>query len=348
MKIIYCIASLHQSGGTERVITTKINYLVEQMNYKVYVVMCKSEKTPFFPLSSKVELISLNITSKTDYCRQLSELLFHIRPDITICTGGAEISFLNRIKDGSYKILEFHFTKNFLINFVKGIRHLRFKKLHLLKVWWLQKKLVYQARKFDKVVGLTERDVKLWGNPSNMTFIYNPLSFRSVEKSTTEHKKIIAVGSFTPAKGMDQLVEAFGKIAYRFPEWKLSLFGSGQDYGLLKNLIIKYHIENQVDLNESCKDIAKEFIGSGIYAFPSRSDGFGLVLTEAMECGLPVVAFDCECGPREIVSERTGILVPPQDINTFARALERLMNDADLRKSMGQCAQKEVARFLCR
>ena len=144
---------------------------------------------------------------------------------------------------------------------------------------------------------------------------------------------------------MDLLIEAFGKIAHKHQEWTLEIYGSGQDYELLKYLIKKYAIENQVTICSPVPDIKERLLESSIYAFPSRSDGFGLVITEAMECGLPCVAFDCECGPREIVSPDTGILIPPQDTNEFSVALERLICDTGLRESMGTNATKEVTRF---
>lgn len=345
MKIVYCIRSLHQSGGTERVLTTKMNYLADQKNYEIHVIMQDGIGTPFFTLSPKILLHNLHEPDISKYKKALTSLLLQLKADIVICTGGSEISFLWKISDGSKKIYEFHYTKNFLINFVKGIRKIRFKQLHLLKVWLQQKRIGYYTRKFDKVVGLTQRDVHLWGDPKNMTYIYNPLSFRSKTKSSLQNKKIIAVGSLTPAKGMDLLIEAFGKIAHKHQEWTLEIYGSGQDYELLKYLIKKYAIENQVTICSPVPDIKERLLESSIYAFPSRSDGFGLVITEAMECGLPCVAFDCECGPREIVSPDTGILIPPQDTNEFSVALERLICDTGLRESMGTNATKEVTRF---
>ena len=345
MKLAYCIKSLQPSGGTERVLTTKMNYLADYTDCSVYVILQDEMGEPFFPLSPLVQKVSLNSKNRREYRVALKSTLKTIHPDVTICVGGDELSFINDIDDGSKKVLEFHYTKNFLVNFVKGIRRIRFKSLHLLKVWLLQKRLAYYVKKFDLVVGLTARDVKLWGSPSNMTYVYNPLSFRSSRKSTTQNKEIISVGSFTPAKGMDLLVEAFGRIAPRYPDWKLSLYGSGQDYELLKDLISKYHIEEQVSLHEPVLNIGEKMVESSIYAFPSRSDGFGLVLTEAMECGLPCVAFDCECGPREILTKDTGILVPPQNIDEFGRALAKLMDSEELRQQMGYAATKEVTRF---
>lgn len=344
MKIVYLIDSLHQSGGTERVLTTKANWLADNGN-DVTFVLRNEVGTPFFLLSDKITVRSLHLDSKWEYRKTLANVLDEIKPDITISVGGCETGWLYKLNDGSKKILEFHYTKNFLVNFVNGIRKLRFKKLHLLKVWMMQKNLVRHSRHYDKLVGLTKRDVDLWGNPTNMTYIYNPLSFRSERKSDCKAKRIIAVGSLTPAKGMDQLIEAFGLIAHKYPDWHLDIYGSGQDHGLLLELIQKYDIAGQVDIHEPVPNIGDKLVDSSIYAFPSRSDGFGLVITEAMECGLPTVAMDCECGPREIVTLETGLLVSDKDIMKFSEALEILMTDENQRIQMGHNAQHEVKRF---
>lgn len=345
IKIVYCLSSLKSSGGTERVITTKANFLSALPEYKVYIVLKNGAEDSFFSLSQNVECIALGAESEKEYRKKLTAVLYGIKPHITISAGGSELSYLPRLRDGSKKIFEFHYTRNFLINFVRGIKSIRFKQLHLLKVWLLQKRLFFHARRFDKLVLLTERDRALWHYPPHSVSIYNPLSFRSVQKSTTRQKTIIAVGSFTPAKGMDRLVEAFGRIAPEYPEWRLELYGAGQDLPLLKSLIRKYALEERASLNPPCRNIGEKLVEAGIYAFPSRSDGFGLVLTEAMECGLPLVAFDCECGPREILTPDSGILVPQDDIALFARALARLMSDDELRARMGELAQCEVSRF---
>lgn len=347
MKIVYCIESLVKSGGTERVLTTKLNWLVENDTVEVWVVTLQEEQKPFFPLSAKVKRKML-LVSKGDrvgYKEALYKVLCELKPDVTVHVAGMSERVLPTLDDDSAKVMEFHYTKNFLVNFVKGIHHIRFRSLHLLKMRWLQWCLAQTAKKYDRLVGLTARDVMLWGSPKNMTYIYNPLSFRSEQKSTCKEKRIIAVGSFTPAKGMDQLLQAFGQIAHKHPGWVLDIYGSGQDYNLLLQLIEKYNLSGQVTIHEPCANIADKLLESSIYAFPSRSDGFGLVITEAMECGLPTVAMDCECGPREIVTPQTGIVVPDKDIEAFARALETLMDDEELRCRMGQAAQQEVARF---
>ncbi len=347
MKVIYFIDSLTNSGGTERVTTTKMNWLARHGGVEVYAVTLRENEQPFFKLDDGVNRIGLDVKrgDSNRYRVEMERIVADIQPDVCIAVAGMSVGTLYKLSDTSKKVIEFHYTKNFLVNFVKGIKHIRLKWLHVAKMYWLQWKLQHTAHHYDCMVGLTKRDVVLWGNPKNMTYIYNPLSFRSERKSMCENKKIIAVGSWTPAKGMDQLIEAFGLIANRHKDWTVDLYGSGQDERLLKDRIKQYGIENQVHLNAPCKNIGEKLVNASIYAFPSRSDGFGLVITEAMECGLPTVAMACECGPQEIVSPQTGILVPDKDIHAFAQGLERLMDDETLRKNMGCEATKEVKRF---
>ena len=347
MNVVYCIDSLCSSGGTERVLTTKINWLAKKNGINVAIVTLKEQEHPFFTFSEAIKVIKLEKTDTKQYKINLSAALKVLKPDVVIAVAGMAVNVLPTLNDGSKKILEFHYTKNFLVNFVNGLHSVKFKRLHLLKMHWLQWQLSQTSKKYDAFVGLTQRDVRLWGNPKNMTYIYNPLSFRSEKKSSCESHKIIAVGSFTPAKGMDQLIHAFGAIAHKYPDWILDIYGQGQDKEFMKSLVCKYNIDKQVNIYEPVSNISDKLIEASIYAFPSRSDGFGLVITEAMECGLPTVAFDCECGPREIVSPNTGVVVPDKDIDAFSQALEKLITNENLRKSMGAAAVLEVRRFYC-
>lgn len=347
MRIVYCIDSLASSGGTERVLTTKLNWWANCQEAEVTVVSLKEDKPPYFSIDTLVNHITLDVKpgDMERYRAALKRIADEVKPDVMVAVAGMSVETLPLLKDGSKKVLEFHYTKNFLVNFVKGLKTIRFRQLHILKMRYLQWKLARTALKYDLFVGLTRRDVGLWGNPDNMTYVHNPLSFRSERKSTYANKRIISVGSWTPAKGMDQLLEAFGPLAGDYPEWTVELYGSGQDEGLLKSIIARYKMERQVFLHSPVNDIENKLIEASIYAFPSRSDGFGLVITEAMECGLPTVAMDCPCGPCEIVTKDTGIVVPEGDIDSFRNALKELMNNTAKRMAMGKAASLEVRRF---
>lgn len=349
MKITYCIPSLDNPGGMERVLTTKANELAEHYGYEVHIVTTDNGKAPFFKLSPLIVRHNLNVTGVNDYRKKLTELLFQLRPQIVDSLCGPELAFLYQIKDGSMKVVEFHFTKYYLTHLVKGILYIRFRYLHLLKAWLLQKKEEYYVNKYDKVVLLTRQDMELWGNKKNMCYIPNPLSFRSECVSTLDNHQMIAVGRYIAQKGFDLLLDAFSLIAKEMPSWTLKIYGEGQDRNILEQKIKTYHLEQQVSLCPVSSQIKQVFLESSLLVFPSRYEGFGLVLTEAMECGLPCISFDCECGPREIIDQgETGFLVKNGNVIEFAQKMKILMTNEVLRKRMGTNGKKSVPRFYLR
>ena len=346
MKIVYCIQSLYRSGGMERVLTSKVNYLSEQYGYEIHIAIMDGDKLPYFPLSTRIICHNLAIKNKKDYYQKLSDLLFTLRPDITVSLYGAEFTFLYKIKDGSKNIVEFHFTKYYLTYLINGIEHLRFRILHRLKAWYIRGKESFCVPKYDKVVLLTHQDLQIWGNKSNMCYIYNPISFCSDSVASLQNKRIIAVGRYMAQKGFDLLIEAFSRIAKKYPDWELYIFGEGQDEQFLYEKIRKYELTDQIHLCPPVHDIKKELLNSSIFAFPSRYEGFGLALTEAMECGLPCIAFDCECGPNEIVVDgETGFLIRLGDVGDFSSKMEILIQNIELRKEMGANGKISVRKF---
>lgn len=166
--------------------------------------------------------------------------------------------------------------------------------------------------------------------------IYNPLSFCSEEKTKCNKKNIVFAGRLEEyQKGLDLLIDIFKKINDKNKEWKLNILGDGEDKEKLKKYIQQKDLEKYVNLLGRIDDVKKYFLESSIFVSTSRWEGFGLVITEAMECGLPVVAFD-NSGPKEIINknEVNGILVPNHDIEIFAEKLFELINNEKKRKSI--------------
>ncbi|MDN3620298.1 glycosyltransferase family 4 protein [Polaribacter undariae] len=360
MKIVYIINSLENSGGMERVLTSKVNWLASQREFDLTIISRTDNKNGcFFELNKNitVENLSLkqsnnkvlNLIPKTDrkeFKKELSKKLFELKPDITISMFGDEYQFLHTIKDGSKKIIEFHFSKNYLSHLMANIPNLSFRRLRKLYASYLQYKQQRVVLRYDKFVLLTEKDQLLWNNPANSSVISNPLSFNSIEKSNGKQKEIIAIGRFIAQKGFDLLIKSFSLIAKNNPDWKVIIYGEGQDKDYLLELIKSYNLQNVIFLKPPTKNIKEALLNSSILAFPSRYEGFGLVLTEAMECGVPCVAFNCECGPSEIITdEKDGYLIEGFNVENFSKSLEKLMINKELRLVMGKTASQNVKRF---
>lgn len=343
MKIVYFMGSLCNPGGMERVITTKANALAEMPGYEVTIAVAGNDiKEPFFALNPKVRIYKVGSYTKNN----LSKALAVLRPDVSISVGGNDIRHLPELENSGKTVLELHFTRNFLVYLIRGIKKLRLRPLHLLRARYYQWREKHYGKNFDRVVLLTEQDKRSRGNKHNMASIPNPLSFESKEYSSHENKRVIACGRLIAQKGFDLLIEAYSKIAGRFPEWKLEIYGEGQDEERLVEMVRELNLEGKVSLHRPVKDIKKEMLNADIFAFSSRYEGFGLVLTEAMECGLPCVSFDCECGPSEIISDGIdGVLVPNECVKQFADSLAELMGNDEKRKLMGKKAKENVRRF---
>ncbi|NOW06485.1 glycosyltransferase family 4 protein [Clostridium beijerinckii] len=177
--------------------------------------------------------------------------------------------------------------------------------------------------------------------------IYNPLSFECNKKSSCDKKSIIFVGRLLEQqKGLDLLIEVFNIIHKKKSDWILKIVGEGPDRESLRSHIEKYNLKNNVILLGQCDNVKDHYLESSIFVSTSRWEGFGLAITEAMECGLPVVAFD-NSGPKEIISKPNinGVLVGDYNINKFADEIISLIENDEKRESMALESVKRAQDF---
>lgn len=348
MKLAYVVHGYTDSGGTERVLAKKANYFIEQ-GHEVSIISMKEEtREPFFSFSPKIEFYHLNIKkngkeSKKLFLEQLSDCLMDIKPDISISMGFGLSIYLYEIKDGSKKILEIHFSK--------------YKRKHyftILDKYYLgrvisniyEREKINAARHFDSFVVLTDEDKESWRNMPNIEVIPNPTSFLPEEYSDVTAKRVMAAGRYTHQKGFEYLIDIWGEVAEKYPDWKLSIFGDGRKKKLLEDRIKKLKLYNSVELLPITSNIQKEMMDSSVYALTSRYEGLPLVLIEAMACGLPVIAFACKCGPRDVIKDgEDGFLIGFKNKKTFAEKLSLLIENEELRIRMGKAARNNIQRF---
>lgn len=156
---------------------------------------------------------------------------------------------------------------------------------------------------------------------------------------------ILAMGRLSREKGFDVLIEAFGKLASRYPDWTLTILGDGPERRALAVAIDRLGLRDRVDLPGQVSHPSAVLRQAELFVCPSRVEGFGMALCEAMACGLPVIATDAD-GPRAILrDDQNGLMVPREDRQALAAAMERLMTDGELRSRLGQRAVEVTSRF---
>ena len=352
MRVAFIIESDYNSGGMERMLATIANRLTEWFDVTIITAFNEGRKL-FFPISEKIAQHDLGLVQcdypsgsqrKKAYHEQLEAHLFKHRQDVCVSLGSLEYGFLPRIKDGSRKVLWFHFALNYdlLTTRVSSLGFVN-KCVGRLR----QAKRLLCARRFDRVVVLSKADARQWQRlVSHVSVIYNPVTIVPHRVEDYSVKRAMAVGRLDRQKGLDLLIRAWNKVVESYPGWQLDIYGDGPLKDELQRLIADNGLQGVVFLRGRADNIAAEYARHSIYVMSSRYEGFGLVLVEAGICGLPLVSYDCQQGPAEIITPENGILVKPVgDIEALAGAICKLADNGDLRRDMGQHALELAAKF---
>lgn len=360
-KIVYCTPALYMAGGVERVLTLKANYFAEQFSYDITIILTEGKNIPFFyPLSDKVKVINLDVNfeelwtcsflkkifiylkKQRCYKKKLTSELMRLRPDITISLLRREINFITNIQDGSKKIGELHINRAHYRNF-EG-KDASFVKTLFSKIW--MNNLIGKLQRLETLVVLTEKDKESWIELNNVQVIPDPLSFQPRSISPIANKRVIAVGRYSHEKGYDLLLSSWKVVSDACKDWKLEIFGDGESSSL--NLLMD---QLKIDkarciLHGRTSNIEKEYLNSSIFVCSSRFEGFGMVILEAMACGLPVVSFDCPWGPGSIISDRVdGCLIENGNAEGLAEMLIQLIRSDNFKRELARNAIIKANQF---
>lgn len=360
-RIVICTPAIYSAGGVERVVTVKANFFAEKLGYDVTIIVTEGiGRTCYFYLSDKVNVKNyqlgfeelwkasflkkalLYLKKQHQYKKMLTAELMRLRPDFTISTLRREINFLTSICDGSVKIGELHVNRSNYRNLIVSNRNVLMK---LLARWW-SRSLLDHLHRLNKMVLLTDAAMNDWPELENKIKIPDPLPFRIDEQSSLSYKRIVSIGRYDYDKGNDLLLCVWAIVEKQMSEWEIDVFGNGNidAYNLrIQQLGLD---SSRCHLHAPTKDVKREYLNSSFFVLPSRFEGFGLVLIEAMACGVPVIAFDCENGPRSIITDGVdGFLIPPFDIDAYAGKMLLLMQNESLRKQMGDNARKTSSQY---
>ncbi|PHR69108.1 MAG: hypothetical protein COA67_11190 [Lutibacter sp.] len=349
MKILYITNKIVGSGGLERVLAVKSDCLINTFKYDVYILtLNQNQKENFYDFNSKIKHHNIEVSGNPlkyfiEYRKGVKNKIAEIKPDIiSVCDDGLKgllfpILFDNRIP----VIYERHASIN--LNF-KGKEQVSFLKK--TGSYFQHKLMIFGAKRFDTFVVLTEGNNEDWPNV-DCTVIPNPSPFPPFNDLAVKENIVLAVGSQSYNKGYDRLINIWRKVNEKYPLWKLKIYGKQSEELKLQEKINEFGLDECVFLNDPIKNIEEQYKKASIFVMPSRSEGFGMVLIEAMNYGVPCVSFDCPHGPADIIkNDEDGFLIENGNTENFANAVISLIEDKEKRERMGNNARENVMRYM--
>ena len=350
MKVVYLYPAIAIWGGIERILVDKMNYLVRQYGYEVYMITSdQGQHTIPYELDERIHFTDLDIRFHTRYrykgWRRYKEygrlsrlyhdrlriLLEKVRPDVIVCTTSQFVRPLLQIKGNIPLVVESHINFSHPDTLLHRIRN-RYNN--------------YWIGKAEAVVTLTNGDAENWSRVSKYVHVIPNVVYlnETSQYSDCTAKRVLFVGRFEEQKSIEDLFAIWKLVHPQHPDWYLDLYGEGTQWNHFKQEAAALNIN--IEVHPPTRQIMDVYRSSSILVLTSLYEPFGLVLPEGMSCGLPVVSFDSPYGPATIITEREeGFLIPNRNHQVFANRLGLLMNDIDLRQQMGMKAIVSSQRF---
>ncbi len=351
MRVLYIFRSLAVWGGIERVWVNKMNYLFKVYGYDVFMLTtCQGTHALPYPMEKGIHWDDLGIQFHWQYKyhgiyklldgyirlrrfeRRLSNALNSISPDVIVCTTTDPVNSIVKVKGDIPLLVESH--SDYLHTFGEtGIKQRYYARL-------LKKGLL----KSSCIVTLTDGDANEWrDNNYNVEVIPNIVNLNQGTISSHSSKHVILVARFNYQKQISDAIEIWAIVRRTHLDWILDIYGEGE---LKDEILHQADIVGGISVHAPTSRIFDCYLNSSMLILTSVFEPFGLVLPEAMSCGLPVVSFDCPYGPADIITDGVdGFLVKNRDINEFANRICQLIEDKELRMRMGLAAVKSAKRY---
>lgn len=364
-KILYCIGSLSTPGGTERVLSSKASIFADKHNIEVHIATISTDTSRFYEFSSNIKFHNLsyaykdksylkiplfrNFCIKRDLYGEYEGLIREIAPNIVIVLERGTDDFY--IPSICHKLKvpvarEFHFAKAAVFSRAQIMDSALTRMRYLLNYG----RIFRAFNNYDYMLLLTEKDQMEGGYKTETVVIPNivpPLVSEESLADVKNNRTFISVGSMNDRrKGFDSIIKAWAVISNKYPEWTFEIWGDGQYASSLRMLIDDLGVNDSVKLCGTTNNIAEKLQKSAFYVSGAVAEGLPMVLIEAMSCGLPCVAYDCPTGPSDIITDgKDGILVPLNDTMSLKDAIEREINNVELRLKQAKCAREKSMQY---
>lgn len=365
MNIIYLFHAFTTTGGVERIFMDKASHLVQMGHDVTLLTFDQGDAPSAYPIAPGIRHIDLNICfykqfrygllkraiilqhKERVFAQKLRQVTQQFKPDIMICVSYdlTAVNVMTRLKDSSKKIIEAHSARYYAERLHERNRGL----LHRISLGWRNRLLHQCLKRADAFVALTQVDADDWGAVRETHVIPNLLTQYpdDIQSTPKRGKRVITAGRLTEQKGYDLLIPAWKIVNQKHPDWTLDVYGNGEDRAMLEQEVKRQGLSDAIVLHMPTKAIYEKYMESDFYVLSSRWEGFGLVLSEAMSCGIPCVAFDCPHGPSDIITDgEDGLLVENGNIEQLAQKICYLIEHEDIRREMGRKARENVKRYL--
>ncbi|MEI6679466.1 MAG: glycosyltransferase family 4 protein [Mariniphaga sp.] len=339
MNIAFLVHDIHFGGGGERVTVNMANYFATKGD-EVTIVSISTRKTvSIFQINTLVHIDYLDIDQDSG-----NNLIRKIQSVFAVTKYFTKISdpiFILGI--GTYPTLLAALLPKRENQIKIGCQHGSFASVKYL--WSFLRRLFW--RRLNMVVSLTGYDVpKLLKLNKNVCVIPNSVSFFPELPAALRNNTILSIGRIDYPKGFDLSLEVFSHFCLLNEDWKLRIIGDGPLRKTIEATIKREGLTERVSILPSTDKIVEEYLNASVFMMTSRTEGLPMVLLEAQACGLPIVAFDCETGPSEIVTNNeNGYLIADYNIEKMSQQLAELASDFDKRKEFGENARNNVRKF---
>ncbi|WP_302626651.1 glycosyltransferase family 4 protein [uncultured Eubacterium sp.] len=343
-RVCFFSGDITRSGGTERVSSIIANELQQYNKFDLcFLSLFEKRKRTFFPLEEQIKRFTLYDKEVSGakhffgYIYRIHRFVIREKIDILIDIDGIlDMYSIPALMFTKVKLIsweQFGYYQNPYVNYRKFTRK-------------------WAARKADAIVVLTDTDRGYYEKETNikgkLVRIYNPIERNAREHQyNLESKQLISVGRLNQEKGFDMLIDIAEIVFKKHTDWKWIILGEGEERVWLETKIREKKLEKHIVLMGKVNNVNDYYQESAIYVLTSRFEGFGLVLTEAKNMGLPCVSFRCPAGPGEIIEEEVnGYLVDCFDIEQMAEKINLLIEDGNLRKSFSDRAMVGTEKFM--
>ena len=222
--------------------------------------------------------------------------------------------------------------------------------LHRPKIYrYLTPRLFRLPARVIAVSDGVRRALERMGVPSQqMLTIPNPIVPQGLNTQTNNppcyRRFVLGAGRLCPEKGFDLLLRAFCLLGAS--DIRLVILGEGPERHNLEKLARKIGVQHRVHFPGRVVDIARWYRSATCFVLSSRSEGRPNVLGEAMMVGCPVVSFDCDYGPGDLIEHgRNGLLVENGNVSALTATISRLMNDPELKAALVAEGRKRASEF---